>query len=76
MKKKKLLGVSLLIERSAKYQITKDLINKSFEHSDRDLLLKKAKYLKGTDAEGWAIGNFIEKILNKKPQQLNYKKDK
>lgn len=31
---------------------------------DIKMLLKKCKQLKQSDGEGWAIGNFVENILN------------
>jgi hypothetical protein len=30
---------------------------------NKPLILAKAKHLKGTDAEGWMIGDLIQKIL-------------
>jgi hypothetical protein len=36
---------------------------KEFEGLNKDLLLKKAKELKQTDAEGWAIGELVEQSV-------------
>ena len=44
----------------------KKQLKKAFEGHDIDMILKKCKQLKGTDGEGWAIGNFIIKCLTNK----------
>ena len=36
---------------------------KEFEGHDANMLLKKAKYLKGTDGEGHAIGLLVERLV-------------
>lgn len=43
-------------------------IIEAIEGNDTDMLLRKALYLKGTDGEGWAVGEMLERavrIMNK-----------
>jgi hypothetical protein len=40
---------------------------KEFEGHDANMLLKKAKYLKGTDGEGHAIGLLVERLVKENP---------
>lgn len=36
---------------------------KALDGHDRDMLLAKAKQLKGTDGEGWAVGHLVEALV-------------
>lgn len=38
-------------------------LREALDGHDRQALLTKAKRLKGTDGEGWAIGELVERIL-------------
>ena len=35
---------------------------RALDGHDRDMMLAKAKQLKGTDGEGWAIGEMVERL--------------
>ena len=35
-----------------------------FKSHSKDWILRKCKYLKQTDGEGWIIGDFVEKYIN------------
>ena len=41
----------------------RDALIETLAGHDREMLLKKAKWLKGTDGEGWAIGELVECLL-------------
>ena len=40
-----------------------DYVIDAISSHDKNMLLKKAGYLKGTDGEGWAVGEMIERVL-------------
>lgn len=38
------------------------------EYQDVEMLRQKAKQLKQTDGEGWAIGEMVERVLEEKSE--------
>lgn len=55
--------LTVYLEKVKEMMINVDYIIDSIGGHDRDMLIKKAKYLKGTDGEGWAVGEMIERVL-------------
>lgn len=52
------------IEEKMKLEAQVASLREALEGHDRQMLFAKAKRLKGTDGEGWAIGELVERILD------------
>lgn len=56
--------LTVYIEKIKEMMVSVDYIIDAISSHDRNMLLKKAQYLKGTDGEGWEVGEMIERVLD------------
>ena len=65
------MKMEVMEKQIAKLEAERDALMRCLEGHDTGTLLAKAAQLKGTDGEGWAIGELVEKLLEATRKEIS-----